>query len=99
MQEYRVWGFEGRQGCPCSTKWLFPQPCAFIPLQNRRYQGEYADDLPHGHGVYLFASGQMYEGEWSQGKKHGWSIYSVDDGESSAPSTSSGRPLSLSLEP
>lgn len=45
-------------------------------------QGEYQDDLPHGHGIYLFSSGQMYEGEWALGKKHGWSIYTVDNGES-----------------
>ena len=51
----------------------------FIP--SHRYQGEYREDLPHGYGVYLFASGQKYEGEWAQGKKHGWSIYTVDDGE------------------
>ncbi len=46
-----------------------------------RYQGEYVEDLPSGHGIYLFASGQTYEGEWSNGKKHGWSIYTVDNGQ------------------
>ena len=44
-------------------------------------KGEYREDLPHGYGIYLFASGQKYEGEWALGKKHGWSIYTVDDGE------------------
>lgn len=46
-----------------------------------RYMGQYEEDVPHGHGVYLFASGQAYEGEWRAGSKHGWCVYSLANGQ------------------
>lgn len=54
--------------------------------------GQYHDDLPHGRGVYVFASGQRYEGDWLQGMKHGWSIYSVEEGSTWAAHWYQGKP-------
>jgi hypothetical protein len=35
-----------------------------------RYEGDYLDGLPHGHGVYA-SSDQRYEGEWAGGRRSG----------------------------
>ncbi|XP_031399947.1 phosphatidylinositol 4-phosphate 5-kinase 6-like isoform X1 [Punica granatum] len=35
------------------------------------YTGQWADDLPHGRGKYLWTDGCMYVGEWRKGKTMG----------------------------
>jgi hypothetical protein len=35
------------------------------------YDGEYLDDMKHGHGKYVWTNGSKYEGMFRQDKKHG----------------------------
>ncbi|XP_010067728.2 phosphatidylinositol 4-phosphate 5-kinase 6 [Eucalyptus grandis] len=35
------------------------------------YTGQWADNLPHGHGKYLWTDGCMYVGEWHKGRTNG----------------------------
>ena len=35
------------------------------------YTGQWSDNLPHGHGKYLWTDGCMYVGEWVRGKTNG----------------------------
>ncbi|KAI3425633.1 Phosphatidylinositol 4-phosphate 5-kinase [Psidium guajava] len=35
------------------------------------YTGQWADNLPHGHGKYLWTDGCMYVGQWHKGKSNG----------------------------
>lgn len=32
-----------------------------------KYEGEWKDDNPHGHGIYISADGDMYEGDFKEG--------------------------------
>jgi len=35
------------------------------------YKGQYANDVWHGKGVYIWPDGTKYDGEWHEGKRHG----------------------------
>jgi hypothetical protein len=45
-----------------------------------RYEGTFHEDLRHGNGTYLFASGSKYVGEFRKGKLKGHGIYNYPDG-------------------
>ncbi|KAL8154340.1 hypothetical protein V2J09_012100 [Rumex salicifolius] len=50
------------------------------------YTGDWSDNLPHGHGKYLWIDGCMYVGEWNKGKttgkgKFSWPTGSTYEGE------------------
>jgi hypothetical protein len=44
------------------------------------YRGGFADDLPHGQGVWKRKSGETYEGTFVRGQSHGTMIYTSADG-------------------
>lgn len=44
------------------------------------YTGQWADNLPHGHGKYLWTDGCMYVGEWYKGKTMGKGKFSWPSG-------------------
>jgi hypothetical protein len=71
------------QSCNCSIRARNAAAAQHPPLVCLQplSAGAYADDLPHGYGVYTFAAGQRYEGAWASGRKHGWSLYTVEPGK------------------
>lgn len=44
------------------------------------YNGQWADNLPHGYGKYLWNDGCMYEGDWFKGKTMGKGRFSWPSG-------------------
>ena len=44
------------------------------------YEGQWHEDLWHGHGKDEFASGAVYEGEYKENKKHGKGKYTFANG-------------------
>lgn len=44
------------------------------------YTGQWSDNLPHGHGKYLWTDGCMYVGEWVRGKTNGKGRFSWPSG-------------------
>ncbi|XP_010547360.1 PREDICTED: phosphatidylinositol 4-phosphate 5-kinase 6-like [Tarenaya hassleriana] len=44
------------------------------------YTGQWRDNLPHGHGKYLWTDGCMYVGEWCRGKTMGKGRFSWPSG-------------------
>lgn len=47
---------------------------------NYRYEGSWANDQRHGHGIYHYASGAVYDGLWENGKMHGMGSYTSASG-------------------
>jgi hypothetical protein len=51
--------------------------CGYVAWQwfgnrpDQRYEGEYSNGAPNGHGVYTWSDGARYEGEFRNGKFHG----------------------------
>ena len=41
----------------------------------KEYEGEYANGLKNGKGVFYFMNGARYEGEWKDDKKNGKGVY------------------------
>lgn len=37
-----------------------------------RYEGDYQDDLKHGHGMYQWQDGSRYCGDWKDDCQHGF---------------------------
>ena len=56
----------------------------YIQNKKGKYMGEviYKDNkyVPHGRGVYTFASGNKYEGEWKDDMKNGRGVYTFASG-------------------
>lgn len=46
-----------------------------------RYEGEMRAGKHHGHGIYLWHTGERYEGEWRSGDRHGRGVDTGADGE------------------
>jgi len=46
-----------------------------------RYEGEMANGLRNGLGVFYYSNGAQYDGEWVDGKKHGNGVFTFEDGE------------------
>lgn len=44
------------------------------------YTGQWRDNLPHGHGKYLWTDGCMYVGDWHRGKTMGKGRFSWPSG-------------------
>ena len=38
-----------------------------IWASGERYEGEFKDNLFHGHGTYYYISGDKYTGDWKNG--------------------------------
>ncbi|EQC30804.1 hypothetical protein SDRG_11565 [Saprolegnia diclina VS20] len=51
-------------------------------LKNRehRYEGEFANGVRDGYGVFYYASGARYEGHWEDNVKHGLGLFFFEDG-------------------
>jgi len=45
------------------------------------YEGEYVDDLKHGHGRYIWPDGRVYDGEWRKGVRSGKATYTNANGQ------------------
>ena len=45
-----------------------------------RYEGEYDNNMMHGHGTYYFASGSTYVGNWIHDKRSGHGVMTWADG-------------------
>ena len=43
---------------------------AYSFLHTKWNEGEYKDDLKHGHGVFTHTDKRMYDGEWKNDEKH-----------------------------
>eukprot|EP01048_Picozoa_sp_COSAG05_P009168 COSAG05_NODE_735_length_7640_cov_6.045883_3_plen_67_part_00 len=48
-------------------------------LSGEYYDGQWQDNVPHGHGRATHANGVSYEGEWRSGIPHGRGT-SIDGG-------------------
>ena len=44
------------------------------------YEGQFKNDLKHGHGVYHYNKKEKYEGEYADDEKHGKGILYYTDG-------------------
>ena len=40
-----------------------------------KYEGEWQDDKPNGHGTFIWADGDKYEGEYRNDKPNGHGTY------------------------
>ena len=45
-----------------------------------KYEGSFADDKRHGHGVFRWRDGKVYDGNWEKGKQHGIGTFIGNDG-------------------
>ena len=45
-----------------------------------KYDGQWKNDNPHGHGVYTWSNGKKYDGEWKDGIRHGHGVWTGVDG-------------------
>ncbi len=50
------------------------------PGMGARYDGEFRDGSPNGHGIYILADGSRYEGEVKNWKVHGYGKWEFADG-------------------
>ena len=48
---------------------------------NRKYEGEFVNDLREGFGVYEWPDGRVYRGSWKQGKMDGEGTYISESGK------------------
>ena len=48
---------------------------------NKRYEGEWKNNLKHGKGSYYYKNGNIYKGEWFQGLMHGYGIMYYKNGD------------------
>ncbi len=58
------WAYDLRHGL--GTLWIYKGGKYVV-----RYNGEWRDDQPTGHGTFFDDSGDTYEGEWLNGQRHG----------------------------
>ena len=63
-------------------KIVFPSAAvaAGSDIGSEEYDGEWDDDLMHGHGTYKYTSGAVYQGQWVKGKQHGFGKIQYPDG-------------------
>lgn len=47
----------------------------FIWPDQRKYTGNYVQDLKHGFGIFEWSDGRKYKGSWSNGKQDGEGEY------------------------
>lgn len=52
----------------------------FIHESGMRYEGDWADNRPHGLGTLMFPNGAVYIGRWMNGKRHGDGVMLSMDG-------------------
>jgi hypothetical protein len=52
-----------------------------VPKSYIGYHGQSMEGKPHGHGSYLWTSGDHYVGEWKVGQKHGRGVYYLSTGD------------------
>ena len=55
-------------------------PPATCRLRQVHYEGDWADDQPHGQGAMFFPNGDVYRGELVGGAAHGSGVYQATDG-------------------
>ena len=49
-------------------------------LQNgTTYEGEFEDNLTHGHGVTISPNGDTYDGKYARDKMHGYGVFTWAD--------------------
>jgi len=49
-------------------------------FQTGSYEGEFAKDNYHGHGIFEWVDGRRYEGQWQMNAMHGHGKYTFKDG-------------------
>jgi hypothetical protein len=60
----------------------------------RVYEGEWRNNLIHGHGVMKWTnSGRSYDGEWERGKKHGVGTFTFYNGRKYTGAFENGIPM------
>jgi hypothetical protein len=52
-----------------------------IYANDRKYEGEWSEDLRHGRGYERHSNGNLYIGQFQQGKAQGHGIYKWANGE------------------
>ncbi|KDO35168.1 hypothetical protein SPRG_00014 [Saprolegnia parasitica CBS 223.65] len=48
--------------------------------RGNRYEGEFANGVRDGYGVFYYANGARYEGHWEDNVKHGLGLFFFEDG-------------------
>ncbi|KDO35164.1 hypothetical protein SPRG_00010 [Saprolegnia parasitica CBS 223.65] len=48
--------------------------------REHRYEGEFANGVRDGYGVFYYANGARYEGHWEDNVKHGLGLFFFEDG-------------------
>ena len=69
--------------CPClgSTEDELDKSYDIIPEKGDYYGDTDFRGAKHGHGMFLFAQGDIYEGEWKNDKMHGFGEYRFKNGQ------------------
>jgi len=52
----------------------------FTSDDGSKYTGEWKDDIQHGKGEMIRASGKVYNGDFVEGKRHGYGVCKFPDG-------------------
>jgi hypothetical protein len=50
------------------------------PQTGSRYEGEWHDNRPDGHGVMTFRDGSRYDGQWANGNRNGHGVLTTPKG-------------------
>jgi len=66
---------------PCPASGYKHNCFGSVTFGNARYEGEFQNDRPHGHGVGTFTNGDKYVGEFRDGKYHGQGTFTYANGE------------------
>lgn len=48
---------------------------------SKKYEGQWKNGNPHGHGLFIDLDGNVFEGEWQNGQMHGKGMCVTPDGE------------------
>ena len=70
---------------------VYPNADGTLNEDSQRYEGQYKDDKRHGHGYYVYPSGDRYFGEFSCDKPYGQGTYRWVDGNTYTGSWENGK--------
>lgn len=63
-------------------RWFKKEPPTDFNEKQVYYEGDYKNDLKHGHGEYQWQSGNRYKGGYKEDKRHGYGEMFWVDGSS-----------------